>query len=39
MRWGKAVSETALGKDFNYDTKRYFPIPQAEIDSNQGIKH
>jgi hypothetical protein len=39
MRWGKAVSESALGKDFNYDTKRYLPIPQAEIDSNQGIIH
>ncbi|MFA5816587.1 MAG: RagB/SusD family nutrient uptake outer membrane protein [Bacteroidales bacterium] len=39
MRWGKAYAEAALGPDFNYETKRYFPIPQAEIDSNQGIKH
>jgi hypothetical protein len=39
MRWGKTVAESALGKDFNYDTKRYFPIPQAEIDANQGIIH
>jgi len=39
MRWGKSVSESALGAHFNFDTKRYFPIPQAEIDSNQGIKH
>ena len=38
MRWGKAVAEAVLGPDFNYETKRYFPIPQAEIDSNQGIK-
>jgi hypothetical protein len=38
MRWGKTISETALGPDFNYDTKRYFPIPQAEIDANQAIK-
>lgn len=38
MRWGKALSEAALGPDFNYETKRYFPIPQAEIDANQAIK-
>jgi hypothetical protein len=37
MRWGKAVAEAALGTDFNYETKRYFPIPQAEIDANQAI--
>jgi hypothetical protein len=37
MRWGKAVAETALGSDFIYETKRYFPIPQAEIDANQGL--
>ena len=37
MRWGKAVAETALGQDFNYETKRYQPIPQAEIDANQAI--
>jgi len=38
MRWGKTVAETALGEDFNYETKRYFPIPQAEIDANNAIK-
>ncbi len=37
MRWGKTVAESALGSDFNYDTKRYFPLPQAEIDENQAI--
>lgn len=37
MRWGKTVAETALGQDFNYDTRRYFPIPQAETDANQAI--
>ena len=38
MRWGKAVAEDALGKNFNYETKRYFPLPQAELDANQAIK-
>ncbi len=38
MRWGKTVAETALGVDFNYDTKRYFPIPQKESDANQALK-
>lgn len=37
-RWGKTVAEAALGKDYNYDTKRYFPIPQSEVDANQAIK-
>jgi len=37
MRWGKAIAEAALGEGFNYETKRYFPIPQEEIDSNQAI--
>jgi len=37
MRWGKAIAESALGSDFNYETKRYFPLPQAEIDKNQAI--
>jgi hypothetical protein len=37
MRWGKSVAETALGPDFNYETKRFLPIPQAEIDANQAI--
>ena len=36
-RWGKTFAESALGKDFNYETKRYLPIPQAETDANQGI--
>lgn len=38
MRWGKAIAEAALGPEFSYETRRYFPIPQAELDSNQGIK-
>ena len=37
MRWGKAVAETALGQEFSYDSKRYQPIPQAEIDANQAL--
>jgi starch-binding outer membrane protein, SusD/RagB family len=37
MRWGKAVAEAALGPDFNFETRRYFPIPQKEIDANQAI--
>jgi hypothetical protein len=37
MRWGKSIAESALGSDFNYETKRYFPLPQAEIDENQAI--
>jgi len=37
MRWGKAYAESALGPDFNYESKRFLPIPQAEIDANQGI--
>ena len=37
MRWGKSVAESALGPDFNYETNRYLPIPQAEIDANQAI--
>jgi hypothetical protein len=31
------VAETALGQEFNYEAKRYQPIPQAEIDANQAI--
>jgi len=38
MRWGKDVAEAALGVDFKYDTKRYFPLPQAELDRNQALK-
>jgi len=37
MRWGKTAAEAVLGPDFNYDTKRYLPLPQAEIDANQAI--
>ena len=37
MRWGKTIAEAALGPDFKYETKRYFPIPQAEVDTNQAI--
>lgn len=37
MRWGKATAEAALGEDFNYETKRYLPIPQKEVDANQAI--
>ncbi|MDP2335522.1 MAG: RagB/SusD family nutrient uptake outer membrane protein [Bacteroidota bacterium] len=37
-RWGKTIAEAALGTDFNYETKRYFPLPQAEVDANQTIK-
>lgn len=37
VRWGKAVAEAALGQDFNYEAKRYQPIPQAEIDANQAL--
>jgi hypothetical protein len=37
MRWGKTIAEAALGPDFKYETKRYLPIPQAEVDTNQAI--
>lgn len=37
MRWGKVVAETALGDKFKYETKRYQPLPQKEIDANQAI--
>jgi hypothetical protein len=37
MRWGKVIAETALGPDFSFETKRYMPIPQKEIDANQAI--
>jgi len=39
MRYGKTAAEAALGIDvFNYDTKRYFLIPQSEIDTNPSIQ-
>jgi len=37
MRYGKATAETALGGAFNYETKRYFLIPQSELDTNPMI--
>ena len=38
VRYGKAYAEGALGPDgFNYDTKRYFLIPQSELDTNPLI--
>jgi hypothetical protein len=38
MRYGKVAAEAALGNDgFNYETKRYFQIPQSEIDTNPLI--
>jgi len=37
MRWGKAAAEAELGTDFNFESKRYQPIPQAETDANQAI--
>jgi len=38
MRWGKQVAEEALGNGFSYETNRYFPIPQNEIDANEAIQ-
>ncbi|MFO7369163.1 MAG: RagB/SusD family nutrient uptake outer membrane protein [Bacteroidales bacterium] len=37
MRWGKVIAEDALGPGFSFETKRYMPIPQKEIDANQAI--
>ncbi len=38
MRYGKAIAEDALGHvGFNYETDRYFPIPQSELDINRNI--
>ena len=37
MRWGKDVAEAALGEKFNYETKRYLPLPQMELDQNQAL--
>ncbi len=40
MRYGKAAAEAALSyTDFDYDSKRYFPIPQSEVDINININH
>lgn len=38
MRYGRTIAEDALGDiGFNYETDRYFPIPQSEIDINLNI--
>ncbi|MCH7658269.1 MAG: RagB/SusD family nutrient uptake outer membrane protein [Bacteroidetes bacterium] len=40
MRYGKAIAEDALGyTSFNYETDRYFPIPQSELDINSNINY
>lgn len=39
MRWGQEVASAALGPNFKWESPRYyFPLPQAEVDSNHGIK-
>lgn len=38
MRYGQSAAETALtGTGFTYTQKRYFPIPQSELDTNPLI--
>lgn len=38
MRYGKAYAQAALaGTSFNYETNRYFPIPQSELDTNTKL--
>lgn len=38
MRYGKVIAEAALSHTtFSYETNRYFPIPQSEIDLNSEI--
>lgn len=37
MRYGKEAAEAALGNGFQYETHRYFLIPQSEIDANPKI--
>jgi hypothetical protein len=38
MRYGKTVAEAALSSTFfNYDTDRYFMIPQNEVDRNKAL--
>ena len=40
VRYGKAKAESALSyTNFNFDTKRYFPIPQSELDINLNINY
>lgn len=39
MRWGKETATQALGASFVWQEPRfYFPIPQNELEANQGIK-
>lgn len=39
MRWGEEVASSALGSNFKWVSPRYyFPLPQAELDMNHGIK-
>ena len=38
MRYGKAYAQAAFaGTSFNYETNRYFPIPQSELDTNTKL--
>jgi hypothetical protein len=38
MRYGKEAAEQALSNtNFTYETHRYFPIPQSELDANTAI--
>jgi tetratricopeptide (TPR) repeat protein len=39
MRWGKEEATNALRdkESFNYETNRYFPIPQSERDTNKSL--
>ncbi len=40
MRYGKTIAEDALSHtSFNYETDRYFPIPQSELDINPNINY
>ncbi len=38
MRYGKAYAQAAFaGTSFSYETNRYFPLPQSELDTNTKI--
>jgi hypothetical protein len=38
MRYGQSAAETALtGTGFTYAQKRFFPVPQSELDTNPLI--
>ncbi len=40
MRYGRITAEAALsGNGFSYETDRYFPVPQGEIDTNPNITY